>query len=251
VPLTAGRSIAVDPRNLPLGAPLFLSTTVPGTDAPLRRLVMAQDTGGAIRGVVRADLFFGLGHDAGEQAGAMRQQGRLWLLWPKGRPLPPAGPGIAPASNGSATVALQPLLESLTRSTGRRFLVAKAVPDSLRAGTVDLSAPTWPTFLSLLRNNQLAAVKIDGVTNIVPEGPMREYALPVVTQDDASIADDEWVTRSVELRAARAVDLVAVLRPMVPPSGYLAASPDGRSLIIVDRYANTRRLIEVLRGIDK
>ena len=251
VPLTAGRSIAVDPRNLPLGAPLFLSTTVPGTEAPLRRLVMAQDTGGAIRGVVRADLFFGLGHDAGEQAGAMRQQGRLWLLWPKGRPLPPAGPGVAPASSNSATVALQPLIESLSRSTGRRFLVAKGVPDSLRAGSVDLSAPTWPVFLSLLRNNQLAAVKTGDVTNIVPEGPMREYPLPVVRQDDASIADDEWVTRSVELRAARAVDLVPVLRPMVPQSGYLAASPDGRSLLIVDRYANTRRLIEVLRSIDR
>ncbi|MEO7773344.1 MAG: MltA domain-containing protein [Steroidobacteraceae bacterium] len=90
VPLTAGRSIAIDPRQLPLGAPVFLSTTAPGSTTPLMRLTLAQDTGGAIRGPVRADLFWGLGHEAGMQAGNMKQEGRLWLLWPKGRTPPPA-----------------------------------------------------------------------------------------------------------------------------------------------------------------
>ena len=251
VPLTAGRSVAVDPRNLPLGAPLFLSTTAPGSDTPLRRLVMAQDTGGAIRGVVRADFFFGLGHEAGEQAGMMRQQGRMWLLWPKGRPVPPAGPGIAPANGASATLALQPLLDSLSRSTGRRFLVAKSVPDPLRAGTVDAASLNWPQMLSLLRNNGLAAVTIEGITNIVPDGPMREYPLPVVLQDDASIADDEWVTRTIPVRTAAADQFLPVLRPLVPPNGHLAAAPGNRALVVVDRYANTKRLIEVLRSIDK
>ena len=88
VPLTAGRSIAVDPKFLPLGAPMFLSTTQPGSDLPLRRLVVAQDTGGAIRGPVRADLFFGFGSDAGVQAGMMKNELQMWLLWPKGAPLP-------------------------------------------------------------------------------------------------------------------------------------------------------------------
>ena len=88
VPLTAGRSIAVDPASVPLGAPVFLDTTFPATDRPLQRLVMAQDTGGAIRGAVRADFFWGSGHDAGEQAGRMRQPLRMWMLWPKGAPLP-------------------------------------------------------------------------------------------------------------------------------------------------------------------
>jgi membrane-bound lytic murein transglycosylase A len=84
VPLTAGRSVAIDARLLPLGAPLFLATTHPVSGEPLRRLVVGQDTGGAIRGAIRADLFFGLGSDAGEQAGRMRSDGKLWLLWPKG-----------------------------------------------------------------------------------------------------------------------------------------------------------------------
>jgi membrane-bound lytic murein transglycosylase A len=89
LPLTAGRSIAVDPKFLPLGAPLFLSTTQPGdSDLPLRRLVVAQDTGGAIRGPLRADLFFGFGQEAGAQAGMMKHEGQMWLLWPRGAPPP-------------------------------------------------------------------------------------------------------------------------------------------------------------------
>ncbi|MES3022048.1 MAG: MltA domain-containing protein [Pseudomonadota bacterium] len=83
VPLTPARSIAVDPSFLPLGAPVFLSTTQSNSELPMQRLVMAQDTGGAIRGEVRADFFFGFGHDASENAGRMKQRGALWVLLPK------------------------------------------------------------------------------------------------------------------------------------------------------------------------
>ena len=88
VPLSAGRSIAVDPRAIPLGAPVWLATTQPASDVALQRLVVAQDTGGAIRGAVRADFFWGTGHEASEQAGRMREQGRMWMLWPTGVPPP-------------------------------------------------------------------------------------------------------------------------------------------------------------------
>ncbi|MBI2960106.1 MAG: MltA domain-containing protein [Betaproteobacteria bacterium] len=84
VPLTPGRSIAVDARFVPLGAPVFLETTWPNSDAPLERLVLAQDTGGAIRGAVRADFFWGFGAEAGNQAGKMRQNARMWVLLPRG-----------------------------------------------------------------------------------------------------------------------------------------------------------------------
>ena len=88
VPLTPGYSVAIDPRTIPLGAPVYLSTTFPASATPLQRLVVAQDTGGAIRGAIRADFFWGTGNEAGTQAGRMRQQGKMWLLWPKGEPLP-------------------------------------------------------------------------------------------------------------------------------------------------------------------
>jgi len=88
VPLLAERTIAVDPRALPLGAPVFVATTDPQSTTPRNRLTLAQDTGGAIRGAVRADYFWGFGDAAGRQAGRMRQDGRLWVLWPKDAPLP-------------------------------------------------------------------------------------------------------------------------------------------------------------------
>jgi membrane-bound lytic murein transglycosylase A len=88
VPLTAGHSIAIDPRSVPLGALVFLATTMPQSSQPLQRLVAAQDTGGAIRGAVRADFYWGSGSEAGALAGRMRQQGWMWILWPRGEPLP-------------------------------------------------------------------------------------------------------------------------------------------------------------------
>ncbi len=84
VPLTDQYSIAIDPRTIPLGAPVFLSTTYPNTAEPLNRLMLAQDTGGAIRGAVRADFFWGFGDQAGSQAGRMKQSGQMWVLFPKG-----------------------------------------------------------------------------------------------------------------------------------------------------------------------
>lgn len=87
VPLTPTRSVAIDPKYLPLGAPLFLATTEAGSEVPMRRLVMAQDTGGAIRGAVRADFFFGFGGSAPDNAGRMKQQGTIWVLMPRPAPL--------------------------------------------------------------------------------------------------------------------------------------------------------------------
>jgi membrane-bound lytic murein transglycosylase A len=84
VPLTNEYSIAIDPRSIPLGSPVFLATTQPNSATPLNRLMLAQDTGGAIRGPVRADFFWGFGEKAGAQAGRMKQQGRMWVLFPKG-----------------------------------------------------------------------------------------------------------------------------------------------------------------------
>ncbi len=89
VPLTAERSIAVDPRSIPYGTPVWLDTTEPSTVRPLRRLVMAQDTGSAIVGAVRADYFWGAGERAEREAGRMRQALRMWVLVPKSAPPAP------------------------------------------------------------------------------------------------------------------------------------------------------------------
>jgi len=90
VELTAGRSLAVDDEMLPYGVPLWIESSWPAVpplgraETPLRRLVVAQDTGGAITGPVRGDLFLGPGPEAEETAGRMKQELRLWILLPRG-----------------------------------------------------------------------------------------------------------------------------------------------------------------------
>jgi len=81
VPLTPGRSIAVDPGSIPYGTPVWLASS--GPILKLQRLVVAQDTGSAIVGAVRADYFVGWGDQAGEIAGRLKQPLQLWAFWPK------------------------------------------------------------------------------------------------------------------------------------------------------------------------
>jgi membrane-bound lytic murein transglycosylase A len=83
VPLSPGRSLAVDRAFIPLGAPMFIDTIDPVTGEKLQRLMLAQDLGGAIKGPARADIFFGWGRAAEERAGRMRAEGRSFLLLPK------------------------------------------------------------------------------------------------------------------------------------------------------------------------
>ncbi len=90
VPLTPMRSIAIDPRSVMLGTPVWLATADPIDGKPIERLTFAQDTGGAIIGTIRADLFWGFGAAAGEAAGRMRENGSMWLLLPHG--MKPARP---------------------------------------------------------------------------------------------------------------------------------------------------------------
>lgn len=82
VELTPGRSLAVDGRKIPYGAPLFVDTADPD-GAPFQRLMVAQDTGGAIRGAVRGDIFWGAGEEAADKAGRMKSKGRGYILLPK------------------------------------------------------------------------------------------------------------------------------------------------------------------------
>lgn len=88
VPIAAERSVAVDRKFVPLGAPLILSTTHPNSKKSLQQLMVAQDTGGAIGGGVRIDFYWGQGNVAGKKAGSMKQKGKVWVILPKGFQFP-------------------------------------------------------------------------------------------------------------------------------------------------------------------
>jgi membrane-bound lytic murein transglycosylase A len=108
VPLTPGRSIAVDPAHIPLGAPVWIATADPVTGAPIRRLTLAQDTGGAIRGPARGDLFWGWGAEAEARAGLMQDRGTgFFLLLPRAATADTPSPTVAQPSPAVAAASGQ------------------------------------------------------------------------------------------------------------------------------------------------
>ena len=83
VPATTNRTLAVDPGIIPLGVPVWLDTTITATNEPFRQLMVAQDTGSAIKGAVRGDIYMGLGDEAGHLAGEQQAPGKLYMLVPR------------------------------------------------------------------------------------------------------------------------------------------------------------------------
>jgi type II secretory pathway component GspD/PulD (secretin) len=147
------------------------------------------------------------------------------------------------------TVALDQLLERVARKSDKQFLVDYRVGQQLYLGGARLDDVDYPLLLSILRNNNLAAVEIQGRVNIVSVFEIRAYAVPFANTDDPKIADDEWVTR-VLTTTGEAAQLVPILRPMLPQQAHLAANPPHK-LIIVDRYSNVKRITEIVRQLDR
>lgn len=90
IPLTGELSLAVDRRRVPYGSMVWVDSSNPITGKPIQKGMLAQDTGGAITGRVRADFYWGTGKEAGQAAGLTRQPLKMWLIWPKGLALPEA-----------------------------------------------------------------------------------------------------------------------------------------------------------------
>ncbi len=204
-----------------------------------------------------------VGPDAGaQQAQAPRQgqqaqqdQVRVQVVQPaqqQAQPtqqLPPPQPVVFTPPPDLPMVELAPLLERVERASSKRFLVDRKVGPRIFLGGVDTDDVDYPVLLSILRANGLAAVEIEGRVNIVLDADVRFLPAPMVQADDASIAADEWVTRVLTTTNVEAAFLVPILRPLLPPTAHLAAMPSSR-LIVMDRYANVRRITEMVRLLD-
>ena len=175
----------------------------------------------------------------------------------------PAGPGTPPQINvavvqpppglfpGLATVALEPLLQRVARAANKKFLVDGHVSPQVYLGGIDANDVTYPLLLSILRANNLAVVEIEGRLNVVSVFEIRLYPVPFANTDDQNIAADEWRTRVLQPANIEAAQLVPILRPLLPQAAHLAAFPGSNQLVIVDRYANVKRITEIVRALDK
>lgn len=171
-------------------------------------------------------------------------------------PVVSAGNPDKPESNDHATKASMPrtplaeILESVSKKSGKKFLVDHRVQPGVVVGQARPKDVSYSSLLQILRNNGLAGVTIDDVVNVVPVGTVRQYPLPVLFDDDPSIDGEEWVTRVIKLENARAPTLIPIMRPLLPQAGHMAAYPMSNTILIVDRYANVRRVTEMISRID-
>ena len=175
----------------------------------------------------------------------------------------PAGPPAGVAAGAAAfqrsagpfpglpTVALEPLLERVGRASNKRFLVDSHVNPQIYLGGIAANDVTYPLLLSILRGNNLATVEIEDRVNVIPVFEVRYYPVPITNVDDPKIPADEWRTRVLTLTNVEAAGLVPILRPMLPQTAHLAAFPPSNQLVIVDRYANLKRISDIVRAMDR
>jgi len=148
-------------------------------------------------------------------------------------------------------VPLADILESVSQQTGRVFLTDHRVPAEVVVGQLKVKDISYAYLLIILFNNGLAAVHVDDIVNIVPAPIIRTYALPTVHEDDDSIAEYEWVSRIVEVKNGPATQYVPILRPMLPQMAHLVADSASNSILIAGRYGNTKRLVAIIKEMDK
>jgi general secretion pathway protein D len=169
----------------------------------------------------------------------------------QGSPPPPAqpAPGLLPRET-LPTVALSDVLERVARNSNKQFLVDFRTPQQIFLAGAKLEDVNYPLLLSILRNNGLAAATIDGRVNIMPDANIRAYPVPVVNRDDAKIPDEEVVQRVITTSNIEAPQIVPILRPLMPQAAHLAAVPPNK-LVVVDRYANVKRISELVKELDR
>ena len=149
------------------------------------------------------------------------------------------------------TTGLDDLLKSVSKKSGKEFLVDRQVLAEVVTGTVELRDIDYEMLLSILRNNGLAAVPSEKFTKIIPVRSVRHSELPVIRASDASIPDDAWVTRIMTLEKANAPGLVPLLRPMIQQEGHLVAESGSNLLVIVAPYGVSERLAGIVAEIDR
>jgi general secretion pathway protein D len=177
----------------------------------------------------------------------------VWLLLPvfsnSSESEPKSGASVASVPNSRDTD-LRALLREVGSKIHKHFVVDPRAPQSVDLGGLDHQDVTYPQLLSILQLNGWVVVADDGIMQVLPTTDARQAALPIVPPENIKTLDDEWITSVVPVKNISAAQLVPLLRPMIPQQGHLAALPDRNALIIVDRSANVRRLVELVRILE-
>lgn len=165
--------------------------------------------------------------------------------------------GASSAGNESAAeaasrpngVPIERVIAAVAKKSGKKFIVDARVNGNVEILGQDISAITYNELLSILLVYGETAVEAGGYVNVIPESIVRQMPLPLATARE-NFADGQFVTTVITVKNVQAATLVPALRPLMPTHAHLAAVPCGNSLILVDNFANVRRLEKLVAALD-
>jgi general secretion pathway protein D len=153
------------------------------------------------------------------------------------------------AAANSNGVPIERLVATVAKKTGKQFLLDPRVHTNVVLVGQEPSEITYPQLLTILDVYGYATVEEAGYVRVAPDANIRSEPIPTITSKDARAAS-EYVTQIIPVKNISAVELVPILRPMLPQQAQLSALPSANTLIVVDRFANVRRIEALVRSLD-
>jgi general secretion pathway protein D len=141
------------------------------------------------------------------------------------------------------------LIATVAKKTGKKFVVDPLVHGDAEIVGQDAGSISYNDLLTILHAYGFAAVEYGGYVNVVPDTKIRHQPVPEVSGKD-SRPDAEFVSKVITVKSVPAAELVPILRPLLPQAGHLAALPCANKLIIVDTFANVRRIQSIIDALD-
>lgn len=154
------------------------------------------------------------------------------------------------ASSAAAGTPLVQLIEAVSKKTGKNFILDPRVSGNAMLIGIDPAKLTYADLLTVLQVNGYAAIESGGLVRVIPDSAGRSAPSPLINGNDKH-PDAEIVTRVMKVKSVSSMQLVPILRSLLPQSAHLAAYPCTNELLIVDSYANVRRIEGIVASMDK
>jgi general secretion pathway protein D len=161
-----------------------------------------------------------------------------------------ASPCAGAQSNSAAGgVSVEQLVAAVAKRTGKKFIIDPRVRAEVSVVGQEVTSVDYATMLLILHIHGFSAVEQGGYVQVIPDANVRQMPLPLLTAKE-SYADGEFVNRIIVVNNAPAVQFVPILRPLLPQYAHLVAFPCKNALLIVDSYANVKRIEQIVRALD-
>lgn len=157
--------------------------------------------------------------------------------------------GAQSEASSTGTLSVEKLVAAVAKRTGKKFLIDPRVRADVTVIGQDPTSVDYPTLLLILHIHGFCAVEQGGYVQVVPDATIRQFPVPLATGKE-SYADAEYVNRLIVVKNAPAAQFVPILRPLLQQAAHLVALPCKNTLLMVDTYANVKRIEQIVRALD-